>query len=50
MNRFSTTASSFITKKAFQENHAQAALDTSAIDQNDDLCLVSRTFDFKQFG
>jgi len=34
------TASSFITKKAFQ-NHAQAALDTSAINQNADLCLVS---------
>jgi len=40
MNRFSTTASSFITKKTFQ-NHAQAALDTSAIDQSADLCLVS---------
>jgi len=40
MNRFSTTASSFITKKSFQ-NHAQAALDTSAIDQSADLCLVS---------
>jgi len=30
----------FITKKAFQ-NHAQAALDTSAIDQSADLCLLS---------
>jgi len=48
---FSTTASSFITKKAFQ-NHAQAALDISAIDQSADLCLVSalicRTLDLKQ--
>jgi len=40
MNRFSTTASSFVTKKAFQ-NHAQAALDTSAKTQSADLCLVS---------
>jgi len=40
MNRFLTTASLFITTKAFQ-NHAQAALDTSAIDQSADICLVS---------
>jgi len=40
MNKFSTTTSSFITKKAFQ-NHAQAALDTSAIERSADLCLVS---------
>jgi len=40
MNRFSTTASSFITKNAFQ-NHAQATLDTSATDQSADLYLVS---------
>jgi len=40
MNRFSNTASSFITKKALQ-NHAQAALDTSALDQSAELRLVS---------
>jgi len=40
MSRFSTTASSFITKKAYQ-NHTQAALETSAIDQSSDLFLVS---------
>jgi len=40
MNRFPTTASSFITNKAFQ-NDAQAALDTSAIYQSGDLCLGS---------
>jgi len=39
MKRFSTTASS-TPKKAFRI-HAQAALDTSAIDQSADLCLVS---------
>jgi len=38
MKRFSTTAS-LKPKKAFQI-HAQAALDTSAIDQSADLCLV----------
>jgi len=37
MNRFSTPQHLFIhNKKAFQ-NHAQAALDTSAIDQSADL-------------
>ena len=38
INKFSATASSFITKKqkAFQ-NHAQVAADTSAIDQSADL-------------
>jgi len=40
MNKFSTTTSSFITKKAFQ-NHAEAALDTPAIDWSADPCLVS---------
>jgi len=39
MKRFSNTAPSK-PKKAFQI-HVQAALDTSAIDQSADLCLVS---------
>jgi len=39
MKKFSTIAFSK-PKKAFQI-HAQAALDTSAIDQSIDLCLVS---------
>jgi len=40
MNRFKPTASSFKTKTALQK-HAQAALDTSVIDQSADVCLVA---------
>jgi len=40
MNSFSTTASSFVTKKAFQ-NHAQAALDIAVVGQSAELCPAS---------